>query len=319
MKAQILKVLYLRKIIILFFLLIVTGIAFSADYPDHYTDDFKQFLDSAPPPFRNMFIKRSIPANYNATTKSLKSFTPNDWALAIDTMWGNTIPVGTNMNVFNHFWMKIDKEYPNFHSLDPNIWTDVITKYWSEIMSNPSDGRFCAIMEYTSLELNDGHTWIQDQVVSTSERLPGVPLLNTYTNGWNYFFGAGLTPLPDSSLLVYDSYDPHPLGIVPGDIVLGYDGIPWKDIYPTLLEAQLPMNNGVSRGAEGVFTHSMLQIAGCNWYLFDTIDIVKYDSGDTLHLPTSLIIGAEMPIFTTEQLVIPGIPRIARINNQEVV
>jgi hypothetical protein len=43
--------------------------------------------------------------------------------------------------------------------------------------------------------------------------------------------------------------------------------------------------------------------------LFDTIDVVKYTSGDTLHLPTTPLIRAQMNLFCTEQLDIPGIPK----------
>ncbi len=43
-------------------------------------------------------------------------------------------------------------------------------------------------------------------------------------------FGAVLTVLPDSSLLVIRSIEAHPLDLQPGDIILGYEGISWKII-----------------------------------------------------------------------------------------
>jgi len=53
-----------------------------------------------------------------------------------------------------------------------------------------------------------------------------------------------LRRLPDSgadgSLLVYKVAAAHPLGLEPGDVVLGYEGVAWKDLYPALLEAELP-------------------------------------------------------------------------------
>ena len=55
-------------------------------------------------------------------------------------------------------------------------------------------------------------------------------------------FGASLSPLPDSSLLVYDVVPDHPLGLERGDIVLGYDGIPWKTLYKELLADELPLD-----------------------------------------------------------------------------
>ena len=38
-----------------------------------------------------------------------------------------------------------------------------------------------------------------------------------------------------------------------------------------------------------------------------TIDVVKYDSNDTLHLSTAALAGAYMPIFATEQMDVPGV------------
>ena len=54
-------------------------------------------------------------------------------------------------------------------------------------------------------------------------------------------FGAVLTVLPDSSLLVLRTIDNHPLGLQPGDIVLGYEGVPWKDLVDELLGSGIPI------------------------------------------------------------------------------
>ena len=32
----------------------------------------------------------------------------------------------------------------------------------------------------------------------------------------------------------------HPLNVQPGDIILGYEGVPWKDLIVELMEAELP-------------------------------------------------------------------------------
>ena len=50
--------------------------------------------------------------------------------------------------------------------------------------------------------------------------------------------------------------------------------------------------------------------AGMNWHLFNTIDIIKYASGDTLHLSTDVLIDQTQSISCTEQLEIPGIPML---------
>ena len=129
--------------------------------------------------------------------------------------------------------------------------------------------------------------------------------------GWgdNWHFGAGLTPLPDGSLLVYKAMPNHPLGLVPGDIVLGYGGVPWKQLYPELLAAQLPLTGWWWGSSESSWTHSMLMSAGLNWHLFDTIDVVKHATGETVHLSVAPLASTPpVSLDCTEQLPIPGVP-----------
>jgi hypothetical protein len=49
--------------------------------------------------------------------------------------------------------------------------------------------------------------------------------------------------------------------------------------------------------------------AGLNWHLFDTIDVVKHATGETVHLPVAPLASApRVPLDCTEQLPIPGVP-----------
>ena len=43
--------------------------------------------------------------------------------------------------------------------------------------------------------------------------------------------------LPDSNTLVLRVVPNHPLNLEPGDIILGYEGIPWKNLVQELLDA----------------------------------------------------------------------------------
>jgi len=164
------------------------------------------------------------------------------------------------------------------------------------------------------MALKDSHTRARDRTVNQYTSLnPGVPLLVVGAYGDNGHFGAGLTPLPDSSLLVYKTVEYHPLGLEPGDIVLGYDGILWKELYQEMIEAQLPIyfgNGWANRwgSSENAFVHSWLMSAGMNWHLFDTLDVVKYSSSDTVHLSVEPLIGQNMELLCTEQMEIPGVP-----------
>ena len=158
--------------------------------------------------------------------------------------------------------------------------------------------------------LNLGHSFAQDDALSETQLLPGVPLMKVGTWLENNHFGAGLTVTLDSSLLVYKAVVNHPLGLVPGDIVLGYDGVAWIEIYPQLLAAELPFATlfGNWWGSSDVsYEYTFLVSAGRNWHLFDTIDVVKYSTGDTLHLATDTLVGQNMTLYGTEQMDIPGV------------
>ena len=255
-------------------------------------------------------------------TKKPGHYTITDWDEAIDNTWGWGLPKAQKLQILNTFWETIDEEFacfvnhPDYHI---GWWDSLRTAYTHEIDNgNPtygvSRGRFAAIMNYLSMALKDSHTRAKDKTVNLYTVLqPGIPLLVPGPYGPCGHFGAGLTPLADSSLLVYKTVAFHPLGLEPGDIVLGYDGIPWKQLYKDLLDAQLPIYFGLGWGnrwgsSESAFAHSWLTSAGMNWHLFDSLDVVKYNTGDTIRISVSPLIGQNMDIFCSEQMEIPGVP-----------
>lgn len=247
-----------------------------------------------------------------------------DWCEIIDSTWGEGAPTEEKLRIFDMFWETIDHNFACFQGLDIE-WDDLRARYRPEIEGGVSRGRFCAIMNHLALTLRESHTAIIDTVVNYTYPQPGIPLMLLYTrkisseyaNHFSGHFGAGLSPLPDSTLLVYNTVESHPLGLRPGDIVLGYDGIPWHQLLQELLEAQLPIY-GSSGSTESSYTHILQKSAGLNWHLFNTIDVVKYDTGDTLHLDTSPLINQDMEFVDSESMDIPGVPKPDIMNNDPV-
>jgi len=235
-------------------------------------------------------------------------YSKTDWQRVIDSTWGPGLPVAMELATFDSFWNTIDDSFACFQNLTVN-WDSLRTVYRTEIEDTVSRGRFAAIMNHLAIALRDAHTYLLDPTVNWSQPLPGVPLwsVGAWRDVWH--FGAALTPLPDSSLLVYRVVDNHPLGLKPGDVVMGYDRQRWVDILRELQQARLPIQLVSCWGScSTAMTYSLLNAAGLNWHLFDTIDIVKYSTGDTVHLPTSLLVGHSMSLYTTDQLDIPGVP-----------
>lgn len=243
---------------------------------------------------------------FNHIPKQVSRYTREDWHAVIDSTWGEGLPTEEKLAFFDTFWHTIDEEYAGFVNLDLD-WEAMYT-YRDTIAAGVSRGRFYGIMSYMCFRLQETHCMVYDSGIRNDVPEPGLPLF--YPNGLANcdHFGACLTPLPDSSLLVYSADDDHPMDLEPGDVVLGYDGIPWKDIYPELIEAQLPWGKyGSGRTGSSVesMKHLLLTSAGMNWHLFDTLDIVRYLSDDTLHLPTSLLADQNLDRWCFDQMATP--------------
>jgi hypothetical protein len=244
----------------------------------------------------------------------LGKHTVAEWRHLIDSTWGKGDATENKLKIFDAFWNTIDQKYAGFQNIEDN-WQQ-LKSYRDTVALGVSKGRFAAIMDDLVLTLHDGHVYMSDNEIASTPPKPGVPLFYSAavsypSYNWDLVnhFGAALTPLPDSTLLVYSAIKNHPLGLVPGDIILGYDGQPWKDLYKKLMEVQFPIPFWfVMSGSERAGTYQLLQSAGMNWHLFDTIDIVKYESGDTLHLSTDLLLDPMPGIHVIEQLPVEGVP-----------
>jgi hypothetical protein len=237
------------------------------------------------------------------------------WRSAVNTAWGEGTSTAEKLRILTAVWTAYNERFACFNGLQRinSVNLDsLFSAYRQEVERGVSRGRFAAILNYLSLALRESHTKADDVFVNTrTAATQGIPLM--YVGGWgqNGHFGAALTPLPDSSLLVYRTVPQHPLGLVAGDVVVGYvvDGrrVAWKDLYPALLRAELPLTGWWWGSSPSSFVHSMLMSAGMNWHLFDHIVIAKYHSRDTVVLPTSLLSGRRFDLFATEQLPVAGV------------
>jgi hypothetical protein len=217
------------------------------------------------------------------------------------------LPLSSKLVIFDNFAAALTNQFDGVLSLGLN-WDSLRTNYRSKIDASTSRGRFASIMARFAMSLRDGHTCALDTIVTFSPISPGIPLLVLSPFATAEHFGAVLTPLPDSSAVVLRTVPNHPLGLEPGDIILGYEGIPWKRLVNELLDAEIPVfSAGV--GARSAETHARLRNVGNNWHLFETIDILKYSTKATVHLSVLPLLSLPSePMMANEQLDIPGIP-----------
>ncbi|MFC2136249.1 S41 family peptidase [Bacteroidota bacterium] len=235
-------------------------------------------------------------------------YTNTDWAELIDQTWGAGMSTTQKLAIFDRAWELLDFGYGAFVNRDVDMIA-LRNRFRPMIEAGVSRGKFAAIMNHLSMEMQDGHTFITNIPVTWgTQPQPGVPLFVVSGANDNSRFGAVLTLLEDDRLLVLKVLPNHVLNLQPGDIILGYDGVPWNQLYHELIDAMLPMQQNYTFGSTEESMHDVfMRSAGLNWHLFDTIDIQKYGTGEIQHLPTSLLQNQTGFIWGNEQLDIPGV------------
>ena len=251
-------------------------------------------------------------------------YTGKNWQQWIDTTWGQGISTPEKLAMFDAYWNIVDQTFGGFVNLQVN-WDSLKNVYRPQIEAGVSRGRFYGILTRLTLALNEWHVYAVDMGIDSSFNHYGLyeyPITSfDYKAGFPLFvsnelfftsnFGAGVTTVSDSVALVYSVMPNHPLGLEPGDIILGYNGIPWNNLLQEILDAELPVIKGgaVFGSTSAVYNHVGIMCAGMNWGLFDTIDVFKYATKQTVHFPTSLLKSIKYPYpIATEQLPVKGVP-----------
>jgi hypothetical protein len=237
------------------------------------------------------------------------------WQAAIDATWGPGLPTERKLEIFDKFWTTIDERFAAFPGIDVD-WAALRDRYRPEIAAGVSRGRFAAIMSHLALALRELHTVAFDLPVLQTPRTPGVPIMVLRGPSMNTF-GACATAQEDGSTLIYTVAPGHPLGLQPGDRILGYDGRPWGELAAELLAAELPTAGNAWGSSPIAFEHTLVQSANVNWHLFDTIDILKHDTGAVEHRSTAAL-NTTPPLrspFCSEQLAVPGVSKPAALSD----
>jgi hypothetical protein len=249
--------------------------------------------------------------------KRVSEFTTEDWNAWIDSTWGPGQTATQQLSVFDTFWNRIDASWGGFPNISLN-WDSIRTLYRPQVAGGLSRGRFAGVMSRVWMSLMEAHVYITDLSIDKMygndntglwAYKSGVPLLLIGTYWWD-LLGAPVTALPDGTGLVYRVSAGNPLGLQPGDVILGYEGVPWSQLYSKMIAQSVPVNRYWSfLGSTPESCRDLsLSAVGWNWGMFDTIDVVKYSTGDTLHLPTAPLASVTQNIWASDQVPVAGVP-----------
>jgi hypothetical protein len=292
---------------ILSFFICLTMILFSSILPTFSQDSNTREFNPDRPLF---FTPKSHDPNFLKSGKlSTRSFyqRKSDWQHIIDSTWGPGAPLAEKLRIYNTYAQTIHYKSDVLCFLNTN-WDSLYNHYLSQITESTSKGAFSAIMSHFAYALKDGHTLALDRTVVFSALNPGIPVLLIGSYMSVEHFGAVTTVLPDSTTLVLRVAPNHPLNLEPGDIILGYEGVSWKNLVRELFDAGLPMGASTG-GCKSADTYQNLCGAGLNWHLFSTIDILRNSIGDTVHLSVTPMLNLNVPtMLNNEQLAIQNIP-----------
>ena len=290
------------------YLSICLSLAFSSGYFQAHSQDANTRKFNPDQPI--FFTPKSHDPNFLKSGKlSSISFyqRKSDWQHIIDSTWGPGAPLEEKLLIYNTYAKAVHDQFDGFYTQKLN-WDSLNNHYLSQITESTSKGAFSSIMSHFALALKDKHTAAWDSTVVYTPLNSGVPVL-LLGNFISYeHFGVVTTILPDSTTLVLRVPSNYPLNLEPGDIILGYEGVPWKNLVRELLDAGLPVM-ALTAGCKSAETYQYLMGAGLNWHLFNTMDVLKHSTGDTLHVSVAALLGLNIPrMSNNEQMPIQHIP-----------
>jgi len=226
----------------------------------------------------------------------------------VETFWGEAPDEPTRLEIFDTMWTGLAHYYAAFDStpLDWDLARDV---YRPQIAEAESQGRFYAILSEIFFALRDGHS------VLTSERFYGaqpdpywpadLPLVDRPPVFWFEdrisASGACVTPLSDGTLLVYRVAEGNPAGLLPGDVVLGYDGETWADLLTPILHCRFPLIGRPASTQKGQH-HKLLGAAVNNPHLFEELDVWRRDTEASESIPTDALLDYQADLICNDQV-----------------
>lgn len=228
------------------------------------------------------------------------------WSQAMDEFWGEAPDLETRLALFDDMWSELDQEYAAFVTT-PNLdWDDVHATYRPAVEQAVLFGELVNIFNEVFTLLQDSHTFVFcDEVCLTPLRERPPMFIQQYWSP-SHPLGVCVTALEDDTMLVYRVEEDNPAGLQPGDRLLGYDGVPWRQLLDQLEDANIPSCR-VHGTADSVEDRHRMESVVNNPHLFAELDFIRYGTDSVVSVSTDDLIEYTSTLACTGQVAVNGV------------
>jgi len=172
--------------------------------------------------------------------------------------------------------------FPGFKGLDLD-WDKVEKEILEKTKNAKNSGELYSLISKAIFSLKEGHTGLSIRNKKNSKIIDKsyftFSTLSTISS-----IGACVVVNDKEEIITTRVVDENnTYNIKPGDEIVGYNGISWKEWYPYLLES-IPINS-CAGASEGVIRYNLIKSAVANANLFEKINIKRYDTGKIDTIP----------------------------------
>ena len=211
--------------------------------------------------------------------------------------------------LFEDIWSAYDQQFPGFMGLDLD-WDAYYEEQYERMGQVESYGEFAAIITHMSYVLEEGpHASTLPSRFIGNQPFPPFPLEQLLE--WPVFLnraprfsignpaitsaiGVCVEVTLEDEVVVSKVWEgsPNPYHLTVGDEIVGYNGVAWKEWFPRLEMADIPIDSQPT-GAETARQYWLQRSAMANAGLFETINIRRVETGAIETLDVVFIEGIE--------------------------
>ncbi len=195
------------------------------------------------------------------------------------------------IEVMEIIFKEINKKFPGFKGLDLD-WNKFENETIEKTKKVTNYGDFLSLLTKITFNLKEGHTRTYTDrlkgIVKNSDAPELYPDFDLFRKNVPIFFasiditriGACYVITEKEELVITRAIkENNPYNLKQGDEIIGFNGVAWKEWYPHLLEANIPIY-GSAGASEGARKYILLKSGVANANLFEKINIKRYDTGE---------------------------------------